>query len=343
MIEMMMPLAKPPTFVESLPTAADLRPRGLHRLTLPLSHLHFHDSRQIFAGGRRSIMTAWAFREVMRDVGIEVSLGCWIDPPNKMGDLKRLEEEYIPIANQRLTATAGMRNVISERLPSGQDSIRSLTDPDNQPIFEGDLLQELHRHPHVRAGSLRVTRLETTPTSTHLILVDPRSTNLGTDKLPDLFHPGLSLYSDGARPGTVSLGRIWYRAHHHNTVTLSEREERVAVATDNRMSDHALAKLLTEIFSAWDAHANEERAQLQTAQSARINEATLHSAIYQASVPEPLAGQCLSAAVRHPHTCLSAAQAIAYTARAKNTDPDIRRRLERAAGKLIAEAEPLPT
>lgn len=332
-----------PGFVEALPTVADLRPRGLHRETLPLSHLHFHDSRQIFTGNRRSTMTAWAFRQVMRDVGLKVSLGCWIDPPNKIGNWTQLEEEYVPTVNKLLNDSADIRNLVSERTPSGQDSIRSFLDPQHPPLFEGDLLQELHRHGHVRAGSLRVVRLETTASSTHLILVDPRGTDLGTEKQPDPFHPGLYLYSTGTRPGVLSIGKIWYREACRNSLTLSEREEPVAVATDNRMSDRALAKVLAQTFADWDTHANEEREDLEKAQATRLNERTVRAALDQASVPELLARHCLSMAMCLPRTSLSAAQAIAYVAHAKNADPDIRRRLERAAGTLIAKEESLPT
>lgn len=330
-------MPRPPTFVQQLPTVADVRTRLLNRGRLPLSRMHFHDGTTIFVGNYHLQLSGWVWRQLLREIGARPATG-WNGSPLALVEDGPPTAEMLDLANRLLDTETELRMVFSGRTRHGHEQIRSLIDSEHAPLLEGDLLHELHRLRHPRVGRLKVLRIETTAHTTQIILVDERAVDLGTADAPDLFHPSLSLYSDGNRPRQLSIGTAWYQAASHNVLILTEKDVAVRTSSDNRLTDTALTEPLNSLFSAWDDRARKEEEGFRAAKGRTLPawSKTIQALLKQAGAPAPFKRLCLTTARQElPISPFSIAQVIARLAHTNNGDPDLRYRLERAAGTLV--------
>ncbi len=338
----------PRSFVERLPTVADLRPKRLRFTTATLAQLHFHDARTAFVGSQQLSLAPWAVRELRRAFTADPGARGWTGSPNEPSGNGPNGWPFQE-ANRRLRAEPGRPcMLVTEPVSTRADRLRTLADPNRPPFFEGDLLQEVHRCRHIRAGTLRVARLETTPTATHLMLVDPHPITLGERRFPNLYYPSLFLRGLGDRPGEILVGTAWFHEETRSSLVTQEKAVRVTTSADNRPADGSLDKLLIETFEAWRGSVHAERERLEWAHAEQVSQPSLLASTVlkplMPTVPAALITSSIMLAGNHgPRTRLETAATLAHLAYAKAADPDVRFRIEYAAGELLRRPTPHPT
>lgn len=249
-------------------------------------------------------------------------------------------EECAEEANRRLSRLPGEVKLRATRAANAATGVvlRALLSPGFTPIDDARLFAHLAETFGSALDAYRFTRVDLTDSTELYVAVHVEARKVGDDEL----HPGWALRNSEVGASALTVDDSWLRLVCMNGLLMSVGGKRALYRTHRKIDDDqltaALAVAMKNLPTRWTAA-------LSLMEHARLTpvphpDAAVAVVLEAVTVPRALVTEAQTVALKDGATTrYDVVQAITYVAHAKNTDPELRFSMERAAGDYLVATE----
>lgn len=318
------------TFDEMLGEVHHRAERNLPDRIVPTASLKMTPEGHLAVDGARFRLNSWSQRQMASLLGVR--WGTWFS--DSITGAERADE-----INRRLSRMPGKTKVRAAVDPLGEiDGVaRAFLSESFTPIDDVRIFDAMAKTLAPMLASFRFDRVELTDSTAHYSAVHVEARRVGGDEL----HPGWHLRNSEVGGGAVSVDDFWWRLACTNGLLLEVGAKRLLYRTHRPMEDDLLQAALVLAMARLPDRWDEAASLFERAQHAQVTEpdSAIELALDAPEIPRKLVEEAQRVALAGgERTRYGVVQAITEVAHTKNTDPNVRFAMERAAGRYLAAA-----